>query len=283
MEFTQVLQDMIGDLSNAPEPIQIKLFCNDQKLHGRYELGPAIGRSDQQGERRCGRVQNGVDNTISGPATNFQVDPVLAARMGFTPTEVAEDATSILDGVTPNDPLIANGRPYTIRVRLGDDTRQSLDTIKNTVFNSATGHTATLGSMTEISQLPPQNEIHRENLQQEVVVTGRLEGADLGTGVAQVQKVIDGMHLPPNVRVEYGGTYQEQQKSFADLLRVAVVGAGAGVWRAADGVPKPVGAGGDFDFVRAVDWWCGVCAADHGYHVQYRFIHGVDHGDRHRG
>ncbi len=26
MEFTQVLQDMIGDLSNAPEPIQIKLF-----------------------------------------------------------------------------------------------------------------------------------------------------------------------------------------------------------------------------------------------------------------
>ena len=26
-EYTQVLQDMIGDLSNAPEPIQIKIFC----------------------------------------------------------------------------------------------------------------------------------------------------------------------------------------------------------------------------------------------------------------
>jgi len=220
VEFTQVLQDMIGDLSNAPEPIQIKLFCSDQKLL--YELGPRVGAAISK-VNGVVDVQNGVDNTISGPATNFQVDPVLAARMGFTPTEVAEDATSILDGVTPNDPLIANGRPYTIRVRLGDDTRQSLDTIKNTVFNSVAGHTATLGSMTEITQLPPQNEIHRENLQQEVVVTGRLEGADLGTGVAQVQKVVDGMHLPPNVRVEYGGTYQEQQKSFADLLRVLLL------------------------------------------------------------
>jgi CzcA family heavy metal efflux pump len=220
VEFTQVLQDMIGDLSNAPEPIQIKLFSNDSKLL--YQIGPRI--ADAIGKvKGVVDVQNGVDNTISGPATNFQVDPVLAARMGFTPTEVAEDATSILDGVTPNDPLIANGRPYTIRVRLGDETRSSLDAIENTVFNSSTGHTATLGSMTQITQLPPQNEIHRENLEQTVVVTGRLEGSDLGTGVAQVQKVVAAMHLPPSVRVEYGGTYQEQQKSFSDLLRVLLL------------------------------------------------------------
>jgi multidrug efflux pump subunit AcrB len=220
IEFTQVLQDMIGDLSNAPEPIQIKLFCNDPKLL--FQLGPRIGDAISK-IKGVVDVQNGVDNTISGPATYFQVDPVLAARLGFTPTEVAEDATSILDGVTPNGPLIANGRPYTIRVRLGDETRTSLDTIQNTVFNSSTGHTATLGSMTTITELPPQNEIRRENLQQLVVVTGRLEASDLGTGVAEVQKVITAMHLPPSVRVEYGGTYQEQQKSFSELLRVLLL------------------------------------------------------------
>ena len=220
VEFTQVLQDMIGDLSNAPEPIQIKLFSSDPKLL--YDLGPRVGDAISK-IKGVVDVENGVDNTISGPATNFQVNPVLAARMGFTPTEVAEDATSILDGVTPNDPLITNGRPYTIRVRLGDETRTSLESLQNTVFNSSTGHTATLGSMTEITQLPPQNEIRRENLQQLVVVTGRLEGSDLGTGVAEVQKVVAAMHLPGTVRVEYGGTYQEQQKSFADLLRVLVL------------------------------------------------------------
>jgi CzcA family heavy metal efflux pump len=220
VEFTQVLQDMIGDLSNAPEPIQIKLSGNDPQLL--YQLGPRVADAISKVDGVVD-VENGVDNTISGPATNFQVDPTLAARMGFTSTEVAEDATSILDGVTANAPLIANGRPYTIRIRLADNTRASLDAMENTVFNSSTGHLATLGSMTHITQLPPQNEIHRENLQQLVVVTGRLEGTDLGTAVAQVQKVVASMHLPPSVRVEYGGTYQEQQKSFADLLRVLLL------------------------------------------------------------
>jgi multidrug efflux pump subunit AcrB len=143
--------------------------------------------------------------------------------MGFTPQEVAEDATSILDGVNITDPLIANGRPYTVRVRLGDEHRQSLDTIQNTVFNSATGKLATLGSMAQVTQLPPQNEIKRENLQQLITVTARLEGSDLGTAIAKVQRTITGMHLPPTVRVEYGGTYQEQQQSFRELLRVLML------------------------------------------------------------
>ena len=77
--------------------------------------------------------------------------------------------------------------------------------------------------MTAITELPPQNEIRRENLQQLVVVTARLEGTDLGTAVKQVQARVQAMHLPPSVRVEYGGTYQEQQKSFAELLRVLVL------------------------------------------------------------
>ncbi len=220
VEFTQVLQDMIGDLSNAPEPIQIKIFSNDEATLS--QLGPRVG--DAIGKiPGVVDVQNGIENTISGPATNFQVDPVVAARMGFTPAEVSEDATSILDGLPTADPLIASERPYTIRVRLSDEHRASLDAIENTVFNSSSGHTATLGSLATIQQLPPQNEVRRENLQRLVIVTGRLEGSDLGTGMARVRQTVDGLHLPPSVRVEYGGTYEEQQKSFRDLLQVLLL------------------------------------------------------------
>jgi multidrug efflux pump subunit AcrB len=220
IEFTQVLQDMIGDLSNAPEPIQIKIFANDAALL--EQLGPRVG--DAIGKiPGVVDVQDGIENTVSGPATNFQVDPVVAARLGFTPAEVSADATSILDGLPASDPLIANGRPYTIRVRLGDEHRASLDAIQNTVFNSSSGHTATLGSLATVNQLPPQNEIRRENLQRLVVVTGRLEGSDLGTGMARVRETVAGLHLPASVRVEYGGTYEEQQKSFHDLLRVLLL------------------------------------------------------------
>jgi multidrug efflux pump subunit AcrB len=220
VEFTQVLQDMIGDLSNAPEPIQIKLFADDPQLLS--ELGPRVG--DAIGKiAGVVDVENGIENTISGPATNFQIDPVVAARLGFTPSEISEDATAILDGVTTADPLIANGRPYNIRVRLGPEHRSSLDAIENTVFNSSSGHTATLGSLADIQQLPPQNEILRENLQRLVTVTGRLEGSDLGTAMAKVQRTVEAMHLPSSVRVVYGGTYEEQQKSFHDLLRVLLM------------------------------------------------------------
>jgi len=220
VEFIQVLQDMIGDLSNAPEPIQIKIFTDDAAMLER--LGPRVGSAIEK-IKGVVDVQNGIENTISGPATNFQVDPVAAARFGFTPTEVAQDATAILDGLPASDPLIANGRPYTIRIRLGNEHRSSLETIQNTVFNSASGHTATLGSLASIQQLPPQNEIRRENLQRLVVVTGRLEGSDLGSAMAKVRETVAGLHLPASVRVTYGGTYEEQQKSFHDLLRVLVL------------------------------------------------------------
>jgi multidrug efflux pump subunit AcrB len=148
---------------------------------------------------------------------------VIAGRLGFTPSEVAEDATAIMDGLPTADPMIVNGRPYTVRVRLPDDSRASLDAIQSTVFNSSSGHTASLGSLAEVTQLPPQNEILRENLQQMITVTGRLEGSDLGSAMQQVQATVAAMHIPSSVRVEYGGTYQEQQKSFHDLLQVLIL------------------------------------------------------------
>jgi multidrug efflux pump subunit AcrB len=220
VEFTQVLQDNIGDLSNSPEPIQIKLFSNDGDLL--HQLGPKV-QAAIAAIPGIVDTENGVDNTLSGPATSFQIDPTVAGRLGFTPTEVAEDATSILDGLPTNDPMIVNGRPYTIRIRLPEANRASLDAIENTVFNSSTGHTATLGSLAEITQLPPQNEIRRENLQQVVLVSGRLEGSNLGGAMEQVKQAVARLNLPSSVRVEYGGTYQEQQKSFHDLVRVLVL------------------------------------------------------------
>jgi CzcA family heavy metal efflux pump len=220
IEITQILQDNINDLSNAPEPIQVKIFSNDQLLL--TQLGPRVGSALAKVPGVVD-VENGIENTISGPATNFQVDPSVASRLGFTPDEVSQDATSILDGIPIPAPLIAKGRQYTIRVRLGDEHRASLDAIRDTVFNSAAGHTASLGSLATVEQFPPQNEIRRENLQRQIVVTADLEGSDLGTAIARVKQTVAALHLPASVRVEYGGTYQEQQKSFHDLLQVLLL------------------------------------------------------------
>jgi CzcA family heavy metal efflux pump len=220
VEFIQVLQDMIGDLSNAPEPVQIKLFSpNADELNKQApQVADAIAKIPGVVD-----ILNGIDNTISNPATIFQVNPTVAARAGFTPEEVAIDATAILEGEPAATPVITNDIAYTIRVRYPETNRSSLDEISNTLLNSAGGHTATLGSLATVKALPGQNEIRRENLQRDVTVTARLEGTDLGSAIKAVQKTVAGMQLPSSIRVVYGGTYEEQQKSFHDLMLVLLL------------------------------------------------------------
>ena len=220
MEFVQVLQDMIGDLTSQPEPIVIKLFAQNPKLLASTSPRVADAIRNIHG---VVDVLDGIENTISGPATTFQIDPAVAARAGFTPEEVAVDAAAILEGEPASTPVVVNDRAYTIRVRFPEQARATLDRMSNTLLTSASGRTATLGSLATVSSDPGQTEIRRENLQRLVEVTGRFEGVDLGSGIAAVKKAVDNLHLPSSIRVEYGGTYEEQRKSFRDLLMVLVL------------------------------------------------------------
>jgi multidrug efflux pump subunit AcrB len=220
IEFVQVLQDMIGDLTSAPEPIQIKLFSQDPKQLEEWapKVAEAIGKI-----KGVVDILNGIENTISGPAVTFQVEPSVAARAGFTAEEIAVDASAILEGEPAPTPVVANDRAYTLRVRFPAANRASLEAMRDTLLISSTGHTATLGALSSVVENPGQTEVRRENLQRDVAVTARLEGRSLGSGMADVQKVVAGMHIPASIRVEYGGTYQEQQRSFHDLVIVLIL------------------------------------------------------------
>jgi len=220
VDFIQVLQDMIGDLTSAPQPIEIKLFSQDTRKLEEWapKVAEAIGKIDGVVD-----LLNGIDNTISGPAVTFQVDPSVAARSGFSAEEVALDASAILEGEPAPMPVVTNDRAYTLRVRFPAANRASLEAMRDTLLVSSTGHTATLGALANVVELPGQTEIRRENLQRDVAVTARLEGRSLGSGMADVQKVVAALHIPSSIRVEYGGTYQEQQRSFHDLVIVLIL------------------------------------------------------------
>jgi multidrug efflux pump subunit AcrB len=125
-----------------------------------------------------------------------------------------------LEGVPAGTPVVSNNRAYTIRVRLPEQNRSSLEAMSNTLLTSSTGKTATLGSLGQITEQPGQTEITRENLQRLVEVKARFEGESLGSGMAKVQKVVAGLHLPASIRLAYGGTYEQQQKDFRDMAEV---------------------------------------------------------------
>ncbi len=138
-------------------------------------------------------IEDGIENTTSGPAVRFHCQSQAAAKAGFTTDQLTTVASAIVDGEPATNPIIINDRPYTLRVRYPEANRASLEAMSNTMLVNSTGGTATLGSCSTITKLPGQTEILRDNLQQEKEVTARLEGVDLGTGVAAVQKVVTDM------------------------------------------------------------------------------------------
>ncbi len=224
VEFIQQLQDQIGDLTSSPEPIEIKLFSPDPDLLKKW--APKVAERIKK-INGVADVKDGMENTISGSAIVMKVDPVVAARSGFTPQEIEIDASAILQGEPATTPVVVNDRACMVDSRavsarrycasLGpdpehDDHQQAVRRRK----------TASLGYAGDVPRAKwGRRKFIRENLQTEsIAVTGRFEGVSLGKGMEVVKQAVADMMVPPAIRVVYGGTYEEQQKSFKDLLLV---------------------------------------------------------------
>jgi multidrug efflux pump subunit AcrB len=68
-------------------------------------------------------------------------------------------------------------------------------------------------------------QIDRENLQTMSMITARLSGIDLGTGMRAIQEKVNSITLPPSYQIVYAGSYAQQQKSFAELMQILILGA----------------------------------------------------------
>ena len=222
VDFVQKLQDMIGDLTSAPQPIFIELYSPDAQLINSWapKVADAIGNIQVDGKRPVVDIDNGIDSTTSGPAIVYHVNMAQAAHAGFTPQDVATEAQALLDGVPAAQSAVVNDRPYMVRIRFPKTDRSSLSVMNNTLMISPTGRLASLGSLARMTELPGQTEILQDNQQRYMAVTARLEGLDLGHGIDAVKRTLAGLHMPSSIRVEYGGLYQTQQRSFRDLVMV---------------------------------------------------------------
>ena len=203
----------------------MKLFSQDPDLLTTWapQVAEALGKVKIEGLTPVVDIADGIEKTTSGPAVRFTVDSDSADRAGFSAEELGTVSVAMLEGEPALAPVLVDDRPYPVRVRFPAPARASLESMSTTMIVSSTGSAASLGSLTTIDELPGQIEVRRENLQRLVEVTARLEGVDMGTGIAAVQTAVADLKLPSAIRVEYGGTYKEQQKSFRDLTTVLVL------------------------------------------------------------
>ncbi len=211
----QLMEDLIGDLTAVPQPIEVKVYANDPAA-----LAPAARKLAAAIAKVPGvvSVQDGI--VIAGDGLNIQVDPAHAAIEGVDTQFVSDALQSYLAGTVATQ-LPQAIKQVGVRVWLPPGQRQFDDQLADLPIRAPDGHVFALGRVAQVSAAPGQAEITRENLQLMIPITARLQGASLGAAVADVKTVLDqqGM-LPPGVRYELGGLYAQQQIAFAGLARV---------------------------------------------------------------
>ena len=162
-------------------------------------------------------------NFVIGPAINLRVDAEKAQRLGFGVTDVANLGAAILDGQVASD-MVRGDRLIGIRVRYPEAYRSSTDTLKALLVTSPTGQTVPLSSIAHAEVEEGQKEIHRENLRGLAAVTGRLEGRDLGSAIAEIRsRLFKEVEIPPGTDIEFGGLYQVQREAFLGLTQVLLL------------------------------------------------------------
>ena len=216
IETAQLMEDLIGDLTAVPQPIEVKLFGDDpdQLADAARKVAESIGR--------IGGVVEVVDGLrVAGDAIIIKVDRAAAAMAGLDPDAVARQVETQIGGTVATR-ILAGEQVIDVRVRLPQDLRARASMLDRLVLRAPDGRTVSLGAIARISIAAGQRQITREDLAPLLAVTARLEGKDLGSGMKEVRRAVADLKLPSSIRVDYGGLYAQQKQSFSDLTTVFI-------------------------------------------------------------
>ncbi len=221
IEIIAVLEDVLNDLADAPHPIEIAVFGDDQ--HEIEALAREIGG-------RLGDVDGLVDlfDGIEGasPVRTLRVDPAAAARAHLGAQDVLDRVSASLLGASGGSiPYLDRRLP--VRVRYPDalrfDPARASD-VPLVVHGPAGATTIPLASVAHVEDAPVPVELAREALRPVVRVTADTEGRDLGSIAADVRAAVADLAPPAGGRLEIGGDAAAQEAAFRDLARVLGLG-----------------------------------------------------------
>jgi CzcA family heavy metal efflux pump len=213
-DFPGILSDLIGDLTWSPKPIEVKLFSPDLDV---------LKRTAPEVAARLENVAGVVDTfdglVFTGPTLSTRVRARDAERFGLTAADVAAAVNTAMLGQRASS-VLEGDRVVAIRVRADTPAVDALAKLRELPLSTAAGGLIKLSQVADIAEEPGQVELRREDLRQDVAVSARLEGRDLGSAMREIQSTLGAdASLPPGM-VEFGGMYQQQQESFRNLLVV---------------------------------------------------------------
>jgi CzcA family heavy metal efflux pump len=215
IELAQLMEDLIGDLTAVPQPVEIKIYSDDYAQLS--SLAEKVAHSLKQ-IKGIVDVRNGINP--AGDALEVNINRAKVAIEGMDPDSVTRMLNDYLSGAVTTQ--VQQGiKMVGVRVWIPKSTRATTDDLQELLLRAPDGHLFPLKRVARIVTVSGQPQITRENLKRMVAVTGRISGRDMGSVIKDVNRVMaqPGM-LPSGVYFELGGMYQQQQIAFRGLLGV---------------------------------------------------------------
>lgn len=216
IETAQLMEDLIGDLTAVPQPIEVKLYGDNEALLQKTgaEVADAIGKVKGVTEIKSGVV-------IAGDGLEIRVDPVRAELEGIDAGEASKQIQSLLSGNVATQ-IQSGAYLADVRVWTPEAVRSRVGQIGALMLKSlADGHLFPLSRVAAVQVESGQAEINREDMRRMDAVTARVEGRDTGSAAKEVQRIVGRSgFLPAGVTFEMGGLYAEQQSAFRGMALV---------------------------------------------------------------
>jgi HAE1 family hydrophobic/amphiphilic exporter-1 len=158
------------------------------------------------------------------PESRIIIDREKAAYYGLSVRTIANAIQTAVLGEVAGQ-YREGGKEYSIRVRLPEEKRKSLEDVLNILIPTPAGNPLPLAAVARMDVEGGPVEIERKGQQRVVMVTGNLTGErDLGGVVGELREKLAGVPVPPDFAADVAGEAEEVAESFR-WLGLALVGA----------------------------------------------------------
>ena len=157
------------------------------------------------------------------PEMNVVFDREKLAYFGLNSATASQAVRNRINGYVASH-YREDGDEYDIVVRYAEPFRTSIEDVENIVLYGAMGQPVKLKEVAAVAEEFAAPTIERENRQRVVSVEASLgKGVALGTVVEQVNQLVADYDVPDGVYLEVGGSVEDQQESFSDLMTLLVL------------------------------------------------------------
>jgi multidrug efflux pump subunit AcrB len=217
IETPQLMEDLIGDLTSVPQPIEIKLYSDDEG-----KLNDVANKVADAIQKVTGivEVKNGI--VPAGDALNIEVDRVKAGLEGMDPDAITKSLNDYLTGNVTTK-IQKGPKLIGLRVWIPRKARETIYDVEGLLLRAPDGHLFPLKRVATLTRATGQPQIMRDDLRRMAAVTARISGRDLGSTAADVKRLLDKPGTLPNeVPYVLGGLYEQQQIAFRGLTIILI-------------------------------------------------------------